>query len=106
MQGFADKHRYKNSNKTTKMNLTGIDTGEITHFEEHTISRDTFIWLVSSLCQINRLPFDETLLIQQFVPPYSTTTVQFALQELGFETELTPSSRAVILPILYPVLCC
>lgn len=60
---------------------------DINHFEEHPISRNTFVWLVGSLCQMHRLPFDEALLIQQFVPPYSTTTVLSALSELGFEAE-------------------
>jgi len=57
-------------------------------FTEHPISRKTFVWLVGSLCQMHRLPFDEALLIQQFVPPYSTTTVQLALAELGFESDV------------------
>lgn len=55
------------------------------HYTEYSISRESFIWLVKHLCQINQLPFDETLLLQQFVPPYSTTTVLLALQQMGFE---------------------
>ncbi len=61
---------------------------ENNHFVEHPVNRETFIWLVGSLCQINRIPFDEVLLIQQFAPPYSSTTVQQALNRLGFELEI------------------
>lgn len=55
------------------------------YFSENPVSRETFIWLIKNLCQINRLPFDEILLLQQFAPPYSTTTILSALQQMGFE---------------------
>ena len=55
------------------------------YFSEHPVSRETFIWLIENICHVNRLPFDETLLLQQFAPPYSTTTILSALQQLGFE---------------------
>ncbi len=55
---------------------------------EQIISKDDFIWLIGSLCQINRLPFDQALLIQQFIPPYNTVALQSALQQLGFDVKV------------------
>ena len=60
MQSFADENK---NNKSTDTRIPGIS-----HFEEHGLSRETFVWLVGSLCQMHRLPYDEVLLTQQFPP--------------------------------------
>ena len=62
MQNFADDIK----------NNQSIDTSvpDINHFEEYHLSRETFVWLVGSLCQMHRLPYDKVLLTQQFPPLY------------------------------------
>jgi subfamily B ATP-binding cassette protein HlyB/CyaB len=45
-----------------------------------------FAWLVGSLCQINRIPFDSTLLLQRFPAPHSVRQLHEALRALGFKT--------------------
>ena len=64
------------------------------HFEEQELNRDTFIWLVSHVCQLTNIPFDEVLLTQQFIPPYSTTTLQSALLQIGFELDVHRLEKA------------
>ena len=34
------------------------------------VSGQDFIWLIGSLCQINRIPFDPQLILQRFPPPH------------------------------------
>lgn len=46
-------------------------------------SRD-LIWLLGSLCQIHRVPFDAALVAQQFPPPHSEATFIEAAGALGF----------------------
>ena len=50
------------------------------------LSGSDFVWLIGSLCQINRLPFDAALLVQRFPAPHSHHQSIEALQSLGFRT--------------------
>jgi subfamily B ATP-binding cassette protein HlyB/CyaB len=45
-----------------------------------------FVWLIGSLCRINRLPFDPRLLLQRFPAPHSVRQLLEALKSLGFRT--------------------
>ncbi len=45
-----------------------------------------FAWLIGSLCQINRIPFDPALLLQRFPAPHSIRQLIEALQSFGFKT--------------------
>jgi subfamily B ATP-binding cassette protein HlyB/CyaB len=49
-----------------------------------------FVWLVGSLCRINRLPFDPRLLLQRFPAPHSLRQLLEALKSLGFRTGESP----------------
>ena len=62
---------------------------------EYAISQNTFIWLISHLCRMNQIPFDQDLLLHQFVPPYTVTTIFSVLQELDFELLITCSENAI-----------
>src|SRR3954467_9674876 len=53
---------------------------------ELALSRADFVWLIGSLCQVNRLPFDAALLLQHFPAPHSTRQLLEALRSLGFRT--------------------
>ncbi len=46
----------------------------------------SFVWALGSLCQLNRVPFDPNLLLQQCAPPYDLAGLISAAQALGFKT--------------------
>ena len=50
------------------------------------LSREHFVWLAGSLCQVHRLPFEAALLLQRFPAPHSTQQLLEALRSLGFRT--------------------
>lgn len=50
------------------------------------LKQGDFAWLVGSLCQINRVPFDPALLLQRFPAPHSLRHLHEALHSLGFRT--------------------
>jgi subfamily B ATP-binding cassette protein HlyB/CyaB len=59
------------------------------------LSRGDFVWLIGSLCQVNRLPFDATLLLQRFPAPHSIRQLREALEALGFRSGEGTLNRAV-----------
>jgi subfamily B ATP-binding cassette protein HlyB/CyaB len=48
------------------------------------IAQADFVWLVGSLCQINRMPFDPALLLQHYPMPHSRQQLFEVLKSLGF----------------------
>jgi subfamily B ATP-binding cassette protein HlyB/CyaB len=50
------------------------------------IAQQDFVWLVGSLCEVNRIPFDPALLLQRFPAPHAVPQLLEALQTLGFRT--------------------
>src|SRR5262249_6340946 len=48
------------------------------------IDKDHLLWILGSLCQLYRVPFDATLILQRFPPPYTLAAVCEAAQSLGF----------------------
>jgi len=50
------------------------------------LSQGDFAWLVGSLCQLNRVPFDPALLLQRFPAPHTERQFLEALQALRFRT--------------------
>jgi subfamily B ATP-binding cassette protein HlyB/CyaB len=55
------------------------------------------VWLLGSLCQVQRLAFDPALILQQFPPPYSLLTLIEAARALGFRLgeSATPAGAAL-----------
>ena len=49
------------------------------------LHRDDFVWLLGSLCNIHRLPFDARLMLSQYSPPYSVEKLEQAADAIGFE---------------------
>lgn len=43
------------------------------------------MWGLAALCQLHRLPFSSSLVLQQFPPPYRTATVEEAAAALGLK---------------------
>jgi subfamily B ATP-binding cassette protein HlyB/CyaB len=62
-------------------------------------SAQDFVWLIASLCQLNRIPFDTALLLERFPAPHSGQQLIEAVQSLGFQTgegaRAAPSSPSV-----------
>jgi subfamily B ATP-binding cassette protein HlyB/CyaB len=50
------------------------------------LTRGDFLWLVGSLCQINRIPFDPALLLQRYPAPHSVRQLVEAAQSFSFRT--------------------
>lgn len=53
------------------------------------LHRDDFVWVLGSLCNIHRLPFDARLLLSQFPPPYAAESIALASDALGLELKQT-----------------
>jgi subfamily B ATP-binding cassette protein HlyB/CyaB len=52
----------------------------------HELSREHFVWLLGSLCQLNRVPFDPALVLQRFPAPHDARQFIEASRSLGFRT--------------------
>ena len=50
------------------------------------VSAGDFVWLLGSLCQLNRLPFDAQLILQRFPAPHAVPDFLMAARSLGFKT--------------------
>jgi subfamily B ATP-binding cassette protein HlyB/CyaB len=48
----------------------------------------TFLWGLAALCQIHRLPFAPSLILQQFSPPYGAASLQEAAEALKLKSGL------------------
>ncbi len=61
------------------------------------LSDNDFVWILGSLCQMHRVPFDPALLLQQFPPPYDRTAVLNAAKALDLKAgERKISARELI----------
>jgi ATP-binding cassette, subfamily B, bacterial HlyB/CyaB len=58
------------------------------------LSRESFIWLVGSLCRMNRVPFDAALLEQRFPAPHDRRQLLEACRALDFRTGEAPIGNA------------
>ncbi len=67
------------------------------------LHRDDFVWLLGSLCNVHRLPFDARLVLSQFPPPYSFEKLAEAARALGLDTRtVTADSRTPLAAIPAP----
>ena len=53
---------------------------------QQAMTRDGLLWLLGSLCARYRIPFDASLIAQQFPPPCTLATFHEAARSLGFKT--------------------
>jgi len=63
---------------------------------------EDLLWLLGSLCQIGRVPFDPALVAQEFPPPHSTVTLHEAARALGFRTGERSVTAAVLPGLTFP----
>ncbi|MBL8413332.1 MAG: hypothetical protein JNM42_02725 [Propionivibrio sp.] len=50
------------------------------------LERDAALWLLGSLCGLFRIPFDASLIAQNYPPPYTLLTLHEAARALGIKT--------------------
>ncbi|MGH9962422.1 MAG: peptidase domain-containing ABC transporter, partial [Pyrinomonadaceae bacterium] len=61
------------------------------------LSAESFVWVLGSICRFNSIPFNSSLLLGEFPPPYSVATLKRAAASLGLRVALRrikPSSLA------------
>ncbi len=49
------------------------------------LSQKSYFWLLAALCRLHRIPFDGSIIAQQFPPPYDLASLSRALQELKMD---------------------
>ena len=57
------------------------------------VRREDVLWLLGSLCGLFRVPFDASLIAQDFPPPYSLATLHEAARALGIKTGDCPVAK-------------
>src|SRR6185436_2984002 len=65
------------------------------------LSQD-MVWMLGSLCQLNKLPFDPALVTQQHPPPYSEATFTEAASVLGFKVGRCDTTRRKPAELTFP----
>jgi subfamily B ATP-binding cassette protein HlyB/CyaB len=48
------------------------------------LGREQLLWVLGSLCQVHRIPFDSNLVLRNYTPPFSDITLVDAGSALGF----------------------
>jgi subfamily B ATP-binding cassette protein HlyB/CyaB len=68
------------------------------------INNADFVWLLASLCQLHRIPFDEYLAIRQNPPPHTLTQLLKALDDTGQNPQTARfdvrSCKRMVLPFI------
>jgi ATP-binding cassette, subfamily B, bacterial HlyB/CyaB len=59
------------------------------------LNKECLVWAAGSLCALNRVPFSEALLLQQFPPPYHLESLLAALRLFGL-TVATVDTRSIL----------
>jgi subfamily B ATP-binding cassette protein HlyB/CyaB len=62
------------------------------------------VWAMGSFCALNRKPFDGSLLIQQFPPPYSSDSFIHAARALGFRIKRVDCDSKKVGTLNFPCL--
>jgi len=70
----------------------GIDARDARDARDAALSAEQFVWLIGSLCELHRVPFDGALLLQQFPPPHDRAQLVDAVRAFGFR--VGPTSLA------------
>lgn len=60
------------------------------------------VWVLGSICQLNRVPFDPALLSQHFPPPYTLETLLHALKAYGFRAEAKSIASRDLAQLIFP----
>lgn len=68
------------------------------------ISVEAISWSLSALCSLNRIPFDQRLILRQFPPPHTIASLLHALQSLGFRALLKKIAPSKLPADIFPCL--
>jgi subfamily B ATP-binding cassette protein HlyB/CyaB len=60
------------------------------------LSCHSLLWVLGSYCQLQRIPFDAALIMQQFSPPYTTDTLISAARGLNLKIRRLPRKGAAL----------
>lgn len=71
---------------------------------QYPLRLEEFIWALSAFCQLNRIPFDASLVAKHYPPPYSSVQLETALQGYGFNTALKQTALAKLEKVSLPCL--
>ncbi len=71
---------------------------------QHKFSVQDVVWAMGSFCALNRKPFDGSLLIQQFPPPYSSDSFIHAARALGFRIKRVDCDSKKVGTLNFPCL--
>ena len=66
------------------------------------LNQEDMLWVIGSLCQLHRKPFDPKLISQQFPPPYDIAALKQATRALEFETEIHEQNCALADDTAFP----
>ncbi len=61
------------------------------------------VWMLGSLCQINRIPFDPGLVTRQYPPPHSEVTFIEAATALGFKVGRCDATGSKLSELTFPL---
>jgi subfamily B ATP-binding cassette protein HlyB/CyaB len=68
------------------------------------INNADFVWLLASLCQLHRIPFDKDLVLRQNPPPHTLLQLLKSLSDMGLKTQAARfdvrSSKRIVLPFI------
>jgi subfamily B ATP-binding cassette protein HlyB/CyaB len=68
------------------------------------ITADGFLWALGAFCSLNRIPFDQNLILRQYPPPYTQASLQQALKSLGFRASLKKTTPRKLPADVFPCL--
>lgn len=68
------------------------------------LAREELLWLLGSLSAFHRLPFDASLVAQEFPPPYTLATLHEAARNLGLKTGTAALPEADWQPLPLPAI--
>lgn len=71
-------------------NFPGFHKNRLKQTAPGHLAGQEFLWLLGSLCQLYRVPFDPLLVERQFPPPCSLVSIHNALHTFGFKTGERP----------------
>ena len=68
------------------------------------LAREDLLWLLGSLCQVARIPFDPALVSQAFPPPLTVVTLHEAARALGFRAGEKRVAAAELPRLTFPAI--
>lgn len=61
------------------------------------------VWMLGSLCQLHRIPFDSALVAQQYPPPHTEITFTEAATALGFKVGRCDATSGKLTDLTFPL---